>query len=270
MQALILTAGLGTRLRPLTDCLAKPAVEVNRTAMMAYPLAILKAMQVNRAVLNLHYLPETIKEAVKKLNPRFCELQFSDETDEIQGSGGAISRAAPQLNKGRDLAVINGDGVFLLSQIKILERFVQHHQRTQAIATLMVTKQQGVGDQWGGVFVQELIESADRSTQTGPVATIAKTHQPGLIGLHYVGLLLLSSRFWPMIPPGPSNLLYDHLLKAMQQQSRVEAFVVSQKDIAWFETGDLINLKVAEEQLRFFETNSSSPFHQAALKVRDL
>ncbi len=104
--AMILAAGLGQRMRPLTLTTPKPLLKVAGTRIIDYGLAQLKSAGVRRAVVNKHYLPDQIENwarAVKGL-----AVQVSDETDTVLETGGGIARALPLL--GADpFYVMNSD-----------------------------------------------------------------------------------------------------------------------------------------------------------------
>ncbi|MEK6556075.1 MAG: sugar phosphate nucleotidyltransferase, partial [Bdellovibrionota bacterium] len=94
MKAMILTAGLGTRFRPHTDKLAKPALPFLNIPLMGYSLFHLESLGIKDLVLNLHHLPQTIRAVAAQCttqgslssnsNPPY-KIHFSDETSMILG-----------------------------------------------------------------------------------------------------------------------------------------------------------------------------------------
>lgn len=101
--AMILAAGLGTRMRPLTDHMPKPMVAVAGKPLLDHVLDKLADAGVTRAVVNVHYLPDQI---IDHLAPRATPaITISDERDVILGTGGAVVKALPRL----------GDQPFFLS-----------------------------------------------------------------------------------------------------------------------------------------------------------
>tara|TARA_R110002020_G_scaffold156117_15_gene337823 strand:+ start:19934 stop:20689 length:756 start_codon:yes stop_codon:yes gene_type:complete len=105
-SAMILAAGLGTRMRPITDTLPKPLVEVAGKPLIAYGLEALARLGVNRIIVNVHYLAPLL---IDWLSARpGAEILISDETEELLDSGGGIFKALPML--GTDpLLVLNAD-----------------------------------------------------------------------------------------------------------------------------------------------------------------
>lgn len=109
-SAMILAAGLGTRMRPITDMLPKPLVEVAGKPLIAYGLEALERLGVGRIVVNVHYLaPLLIDWLSERPGP---DIGISDETAELLDSGGGIVKALPML--GSDpLLVLNADTFWL-------------------------------------------------------------------------------------------------------------------------------------------------------------
>jgi MurNAc alpha-1-phosphate uridylyltransferase len=103
---MVLAAGFGTRMRPLTDRLPKPLVEVAGKALIDYGFDRLRAAQVRTAIVNVHYLPEQIEAWAKRQpTPR---IVISDERAELLDTGGGIVKALPLL--GDDpFFVLNSD-----------------------------------------------------------------------------------------------------------------------------------------------------------------
>src|SRR6201992_3651820 len=94
-KAMVLPAGLGLRMRPLTERMPKPLVSVAGRPLLDHVLDKLSDAGVSEAVVNVHYLPDQIIEHIKALErPRVI---MSDERDQVLGTGGAIVKALPLL-----------------------------------------------------------------------------------------------------------------------------------------------------------------------------
>ncbi len=94
-KAMVLAAGLGVRMRPLTDKLPKPLVRVAGSALLDHVLDKLGDAGVSDAVVNVHYLPDQIIDHTKgRSRPRVI---ISDERDQVLGTGGGVVKALPLL-----------------------------------------------------------------------------------------------------------------------------------------------------------------------------
>src|SRR5256885_10939063 len=94
-KAMVLAAGLGVRMRPLTDKMPKPLIPVAGQPLLDHVLDKLGGAGVTEAVVNVHYLPDQIIEHTKgRSRPRVI---ISDERDVVLGTGGAVVKALPQL-----------------------------------------------------------------------------------------------------------------------------------------------------------------------------
>lgn len=108
MEALILSAGYGTRMRPLTDNLPKPLLQVGELNLIEHSLRMLSLLNFRKVIINISYLHELIADYFRK-NARFdIEIIFSVEADGPLGTAGGIRNALPYLNDDQ-LLVINGD-----------------------------------------------------------------------------------------------------------------------------------------------------------------
>ena len=106
VQAMVLAAGLGTRLRPITDTLPKPLVRVAGKPMIDYALDALADASVRRAVVNVHHFADQM-EAHLKAYPRL-DVTISDERDQLMNSGGGLAKGVRLLDRG-PLFVMNAD-----------------------------------------------------------------------------------------------------------------------------------------------------------------
>ena len=120
MRGMIVAAGLGKRLRPLTQLRPKPAVPVRGIPLVAYPLALLAQAGVHEVAVNVHHLPERLIEACEAWCPAGLALRFSEER-ELLDTGGGIARVASFLRESDPCLLIGGDMVVDLDVAALLE-----------------------------------------------------------------------------------------------------------------------------------------------------
>src|SRR2546427_2831641 len=130
-HALILTAGLGTRLRPLTDVRAKPAIPVAGQPMIRRIIAWLALHGVDDLVLNLHHRPETLTAVVGDGSDLGVRARYSWEQPRVLGSAGGPRLARPLLD-GDALLIVNGD---TLTDLRLGD-FADAHAASGALVTL--------------------------------------------------------------------------------------------------------------------------------------
>lgn len=171
--ALVLTAGLGTRLRPLSYVRAKPAVPLAGEALVRRILRWLSRYGVRHAVLNLHYRPETIAAETGDGSDLGVAVRYSWEQP-ILGSGGGPRRALSLL-PGESFFIVNGDTLTDLN----LHALAQAHDASGALVTLALS-----GDRdpvrYGGVALDD----------GGAVAGFVPRGAPGP-ARHFVGVQIV-------------------------------------------------------------------------------
>ena len=145
--ALVLAAGLGTRLRPLTNVRAKPAVPVAGRPLVVRILEWLAGQGVEDVVLNLHHRPETVTRVVGHGKAAGLRVRYSWEPV-ILGSAGGPRQALPLL--GRRFFIVNGDTLTTLS----LRALSDAHAHSGAAVTLAVAPHPDP-TRYGGVLVAE-------------------------------------------------------------------------------------------------------------------
>ena len=132
-QAVVLGAGLGTRLRPMTEHLPKPGVPLAHVPVAAHTIAHLVAAGVDAVAVNTHYLAEALEGALPRHVPNGLTLRFSREA-QLLGTGGGIRAAWALLDPEKPLLVMNGDILFRPD----LRRAMAMHQERGALATMIV------------------------------------------------------------------------------------------------------------------------------------
>jgi NDP-sugar pyrophosphorylase family protein len=144
-HALVLTAGLGTRLRPLTDVRAKPAVPVAGEPIVRRIIGWLARQYVTDLVLNLHHLPQTLSALVGDGSDLGARVRYSWEQPEVLGSAGGPRRALSMIGSDT-FFLVNGDTMTDLA----LEPLAEAHQKSGALVTLALVPNREP-NRYGGV-----------------------------------------------------------------------------------------------------------------------
>jgi NDP-sugar pyrophosphorylase family protein len=134
MKALILSAGLGTRLKPLTVTIPKALVPVAGKPMIVHLLERLSKYGINEFIINLHHHADMLQTYLESLHMPGISIAFSDEREALLDTGGALKRAARCFSDGKPFLVHNVD-VWTDLDPGALLRF---HKRQGAMATLAV------------------------------------------------------------------------------------------------------------------------------------
>ena len=132
MKAMVMAAGLGTRLRPLTDFLPKPMMPVANRPVLHHLLNLLHRHDVNEVGVNLHVAPDTIKDYFGDGSSLDMEIRWSYEP-ELLGTAGGTKKLEDYWG-GETILITSGDGLHDIDVTALLG----HHKRTGALATLAV------------------------------------------------------------------------------------------------------------------------------------
>jgi len=162
-NALLLTAGLGTRLRPLSDVRAKPAVPVAGEPLVRRTLGWLASQGVRDVVLNLHHRPDTITAVVGDGADIGVRVRYSWEQPRVLGSAGGPRRALPLLD-GETLLIVNGD---TMTDVNLAD-VETAHERSGAAVTLALVPNTDY-ERYGGV-VLDRDQSVTGFVSRGPAA----------------------------------------------------------------------------------------------------
>ena len=183
LPCLVLTAGLGTRLRPLTDMLAKPALPVAGQPLVTRILRWLHSQGVDDAVLNLSHLPETISSIVGDGSQLGMRIRYSWEQP-VLGSAGGPRHALPLL--GSRFLIVNGD---TLTNVP-LNDVIDTHTRSGAAVTMALVPHPAPG-RYGGVHVNDA-GFIDRFT--------ARTDAVDGPLWHYIGVQVVEAEVFAGLP----------------------------------------------------------------------
>lgn len=202
-KAMLLAAGLGTRLSPLTLTTPKPLLPLNGTLLIEHQLRYLASHGIKDVVINLHHLGEKIRLHVGVGSRYGINVTYSEEPL-ILGTGGGIKKACESFDG--PLVVLNADALIACD----ISALIKHHVKSNAVAT-MVLKELSEGDGYEHVGI----------SKNGLVTGF------GSGKYFYTGLQILGPEMLGILPPAgtPSCLIEDGYRKILEQGQRVAAFI---------------------------------------------
>jgi NDP-sugar pyrophosphorylase family protein len=213
---MILAAGYGTRLRPLTEHVPKPLLPVLGRPVLWYQAMLLSDAGVNEAVVNTHHLPERIEEYAASGALGFLTTEFTREKGRILGTGGGIRNARGFLGDGTVL-VVNGDTLLLAD----LAALVRHHRKSGALATMLLSEDPSVPDEHA-IFL-DASGLVRRAVGRGAPAR-------GLLRCAFMGAHALEPGVFDYLPK-EGCIIRDGYLKAIEKGEPIAGFVARAR--AW-------------------------------------
>ena len=162
--AMVFAAGLGTRMRPITDALPKPLVRVAGKALIDHILDCLALVGVARAVVNVHHLPDQIEAHLRsRATPA---VVISDERAKLLDQGGGIKKALPALGD-KPFIICNTDAFWIEGASQNLERMARAWDPDKMDALLLVASTTtSVGVDWRGDFTMDPMGKLARRGET--------------------------------------------------------------------------------------------------------
>src|SRR5947209_8448609 len=191
---MVLCAGFGTRLRPLSDKVPKPLVPLLGVPLLRFNFALLMHAGVHEIVINTHHLGADMERgAVQVAGELGLELHVSREEKQILGTGGGVRRAQAMLGSGT-FFLLNGDMLFDVDLAAALDA----HRKAQAVAT-MVLAPYPKGATYGSVEV-------DAGWNVRRIAGRGAPAEPGLTKTHFTGVHILEPGVLSRLPEGESDI----------------------------------------------------------------
>jgi len=227
-RAMVLAAGLGLRMRPLTDQLPKPLVQVAGRALLDHVLDKLGAAGVSEAVINVHYLPDQVIDHVAgRARPRVI---ISDERDRVLGTGGGVVRALPLLGAA-PFFLVNADTMWIDGVRPNLARLAEAFDPARMdILLLMAPTASSIGYNGSGDYVML------------PDGALRKRKELQVVPFVYAGAAILSPSLFADAPKGEFSL--TKMFDAANAQERLFGLRL---DGVWMHVGTPDAVQAAEE-----------------------
>ena len=193
-QAMILAAGLGTRLRPYTDKMPKALVPVAGEPLLHHVIRRLKAEGFKRLIINIHHFGDQIIDDLAANHNFGLDIRISDERDLLLDTGGGIKHATPLFEPDSPVLVHNVD---ILSNLDIQALYAAYEQAEDIDAALVVSRRQSPRQLQFAPDSHRLV--GWQNTQTGD--------QRGELGvpLAFAGIHLLSPQLFPLMASMPEK-----------------------------------------------------------------
>jgi MurNAc alpha-1-phosphate uridylyltransferase len=228
--AMVLAAGLGTRLRPITDGMPKPLVRIRGRTLLDHAIDRLAAAGVESIVVNTHYRAEQIvAHLATRASPR---IVISAESDLLE-TGGGVNKALPLL--GEHFYVVNADVFWLDGKAAALERLARAWNDVEMDALLLLQRTTTASgyDGHGDYFLDPLgLPQRRRESQIAP--------------LLFAGVQILHRRLFAGSGDLPARFSLNRLYDEAQESGRLRAIV---HDGEWYHIGTPAGLAAAEDRL---------------------
>lgn len=138
MKAMILAAGLGTRLKPFTNTTPKALVPILDKPVIEHVILKLKQQGFHEIIINIHHFADQIVDFIKSKNYFNIRIEFSDEQEKLLDTGGAIKKASWFFDTDEPILIHNAD---IISDVDVAKVYHNHIQ-SKAIATLVVNERE--------------------------------------------------------------------------------------------------------------------------------
>jgi mannose-1-phosphate guanylyltransferase len=242
MKAMVLAAGLGTRLRPLTDNRPKTLVELSGRTLLEITLARLRDFGITEVIVNAHHFADKIINYLHTNKFFGMRIEISCE-DLLLDTGGGLKKAAWFFLEGS----AGKDQPFLLHNVDVIStidfaKMVQAHETTKALATLAVQKRESNRQ----LLFDEQLQLCGRRTGRDQEPEMVRDGQH-LVPLAFSGIHVISPRLLTMLTEDGVFSIITPYLRLAAHGERIQAF--RSDEYYWRDLGRAEDLQQAEQDL---------------------
>nr|WP_298560803.1 nucleotidyltransferase family protein [uncultured Prevotella sp.] len=242
MQAMIFAAGLGTRLKPLTDRIPKALVRVGGEPLLKRVIFQLKDAGFTRIVVNVHHFSNQIIDYLRDNDNFGMDIRISDESDKLLETGGGIKKAWPLFDQKEPVLIHNVD---ILSNVD-LKKFYQMEAETPLAARLLVSVRK---TKRYLLFDDTMRLVGWTNIETGEVKSPYKELDPMQYKMYaFSGIHMVAPSLFPLMEEEPDKFpIMDFYLRHCDKV-RIEGYV--KNDLKLMDVGKQETLKEAEQFLQ--------------------
>ena len=236
MKAMIFTAGLGTRLRPLTNDRPKALIEINGVPMLQLLIERIKSFGFNDIILNVHHFADQVINFLKKKKNFGINISISDETKLLLDTGGGLKKVAWFFNDNKPFLLYNVD---ILTDLN-LKLLYNIHCQSDALATLTVANRDSSRYL---LFDKDYCLCGWKNVETKETKII-KNKKTDLILLAFSGIHVINPEIFKLIKrKGVFSIITAYL--DLAKNYKIKAFI--DNDSLWMDLGKKDNIIEAEK-----------------------
>jgi N-acetyl-alpha-D-muramate 1-phosphate uridylyltransferase len=230
--AMVMAAGLGKRMRPLTATRPKPLVEVAGKPLIDHALDRLEAAGVKKALVNVHYLADALEAHVAKRRGSM-KIVISDERAQLLETGGGLVKALPELGADPFLSV-NSDNLWIDGPVDSMKLLASNWDDDRMDALLLLVP-----------LARANCHSGRGDFHMSPIGTLRRRRANGVAPFVFTGIQMISKRlFEGELPEGPfsTNILWDRAIESGRLFGTVHQGL-------WFDVGQPQSIRRTEDIL---------------------
>lgn len=250
----MLAAGLGTRLRPYTDQVAKPAIPFFGLPQILYPYYFLKDLNIKNITYNTHHLPESVNDVFRTYEASAHGIYEPQLLD----SAGGLYNARESLTD-ECFMMVNADSLFIYQSLEPILEAYRVHKQEKRLATLFVIDSPGAGKDFSGLW-----SNSEAQLQAAGIEKNI-TGASSLSCSHFIGVYIFSQEIFSHITCEAKNIIHDYLVPLAQQGFNVH--ITKLENFNWYELGKVAdyktNHKLIEQNLKEGLYSPSSSFLKA-------
>lgn len=240
MKALILAAGVGTRLKPITDSIPKALIRIGNYTLLEIVVRRIAGAGIKSLVINVHHFSEQIIDFLRSNNNFGLDISISDESGELLDTGGALKKASSFFQGEESVLVHNID---ILSNLNIHD-LVSYHNEKGALVTLAVkersTSRNLIVDASGRLCGWEFPDKK--------LSILTRDNRKGLKTTAFSGVYVLSTKLFEKFPEEP---VFGFIPWILNLASTEKIVTWDQSPAFWYEAGRLDSIALATRSLSF-------------------
>ncbi len=240
MRAMISCAGLGTRLKPITDTIPKALVKAGNATLLEICIKNLNSQGISDIIINVHHFADQIKKFLEENNNYGVNISISNESRKLLNTGGGLKNAAWFFDDGEPFLLHNVDVISNLN----LKALYDFHINSKAIATLAVRDRESSRYL---LFNSENILCGWKNVKTNEIVSFANIES--LKEFAFSGIHIIDPKIFTLMPNDEIFSMIDLYLNIMKNND-VNAYIDNES--FWMDVGNPESLKIAEENFDKF------------------
>jgi NDP-sugar pyrophosphorylase family protein len=236
MRAMILAAGLGTRLKPLTNSTPKALIKIKDFTLLELQIKKLVSEGFDQIIINVHHFGDVIQEYLQQNNFVNCSIEISDESEMLFDTGGGLKKASHFFRDSEPFLVYNVD---ILSNIS-LRKLIKYHLASESIATLAI---QNRDSSRKFLFDKSNILCGWMNQNSGEKIITSDEHSE-LFPYSFSGIQVINPKIFKYFPDNDIFSLVELYLSAARK-AKISGYV--HNDDLWIDIGKMENLDRAEK-----------------------